>query len=123
MKDLHKNILVVEDCPDILEPLRLFLSSVGFNIIYAKNGQDALKLLEENSVDLVITDVHMPKMNGLELTKRICKMKLNKLLIIIMTSDESVLEKESKNKFSNPVKFIKKPFNHSEINETIKQIL
>lgn len=59
-------ILSVDDEPDNLTVLRLFLSTEGFEVIAASNGAEALHLIEEHCPDLIITDFTMPAMTGLE---------------------------------------------------------
>ena len=118
-----KNILIVEDCPHILRPLTLILNKMGFNIIMAEDSKDAIGLLNKHSIDLLITDINMPNMNGIELTKEVCSMQDLNIPIIIMSSDELVLESESGNKFSNPIHFIRKPFTISEIKTVINNFL
>ncbi len=65
------NILVAEDDPDIIKILTLYLNNDGMNVIEADNGEEALRVLKENHIDLAILDVMMPKIDGYELTKRI----------------------------------------------------
>ncbi|MDH5693323.1 MAG: response regulator, partial [Gammaproteobacteria bacterium] len=64
-------ILVVEDTDDSRVLLNDYLEAVGFDVLSAKDGESAYKLLEVSSVDLVVTDILMPKMDGYELCRRI----------------------------------------------------
>lgn len=59
-------ILSVDDEPDNLTPLRLFLSAEGFEVVAASNAAEALQLIEEHCPDLIITDFAMPGISGLE---------------------------------------------------------
>ena len=65
------NILVVEDDEDIIKLLKIYLEGDGYRVISAENGIDALKIIENIKVDLVVMDIMMPKMDGYELTKKI----------------------------------------------------
>lgn len=65
------NILVVEDDKDIIKLLKIYLENDGHRIISAQNGIDALNIIENIKVDLVVMDIMMPKMDGYELTRRI----------------------------------------------------
>ena len=58
------NILIVDDKPDSLELLEQFLISNGFNPLPAANGKLALELLEKNHVELIISDILMPEVDG-----------------------------------------------------------
>ena len=64
-------VLIVDDERDVREPLAKFLRSQGFDAITASNGVEALGILEANAVAVVVTDLQMPKMGGLELLRRI----------------------------------------------------
>jgi len=64
-------ILVVDDDPDLREFLRLMLTSMGFEVISAANGQEALDVLEGHHPDLILLDMKMPVMNGWETLQRL----------------------------------------------------
>ncbi len=67
----HKHILVVDDEPQITRVLRTSLSSHGYDIRAANDGETALEIMKDWSPDLVITDLAMPNMDGLELCRRL----------------------------------------------------
>ena len=68
------NILVVDDDPILLDLLIETLEAIGHSPKGAKDGEDALAFLETNKVDLLITDIKMPGINGLELAKKVNKL-------------------------------------------------
>lgn len=87
----RSTILVVDDDPDIRELYAAFLEP-RFTAVTARNGAEALAVLESRRVDLAIIDVHMPVMNGAELVRAIrADSKLDALPIIIQTSDRTAL--------------------------------
>lgn len=65
-----KCILVVDDDPDYLRLFRNFLVQEGFSVQCATSGEEALSILIDSSIHLIITDLNMPKMNGIELAKK-----------------------------------------------------
>jgi signal transduction histidine kinase len=65
------NILVVDDLEEVREPIELRLRSLGHQVASAGDGFQALEVLEKDSFDLVITDIRMPNMDGLELLRRV----------------------------------------------------
>jgi two-component system KDP operon response regulator KdpE len=67
----HRRILVVDDEPQITRVLRTSLSSQGYDIRVANDGETALEILKDWTPDLVITDLSMPNMDGLELCQRL----------------------------------------------------
>lgn len=74
MVDAKKSsIMVVDDEPDILLVLGEFLSAEGFKVLTAKSGQQALEKLKEHTVNLVLLDMAMPNMNGIETLREIKK--------------------------------------------------
>ena len=71
-KNNHEyQILAVDDSPDMLELLRRHLQNFGFKILTVSNVMDAIKLLESMEIDLVITDLQMPEINGMALVKHV----------------------------------------------------
>ena len=83
--NLGKNILVVDDEVEMRIALETTLKREGHNITLAKNGEQALELLSANTFDLVLTDIKMPKMNGLQLLKAL-KVKSPQTIAIMMTA-------------------------------------
>ncbi|NTV77636.1 MAG: response regulator transcription factor [Clostridiales bacterium] len=81
---MNYTILIVEDDEDIVELLRLYLENENYQVLIAKNGEEALPLIESNRIDLAVIDIMMPKMNGYELTKYI--RKVSNMPIIILSA-------------------------------------
>lgn len=70
-KDAHAQILIVDDARDTLELLKRHLGSAGYTVIAANSAEEAIGLLDDNDFHLVITDMKMPTMNGLDLIRHI----------------------------------------------------
>ncbi|MBR0038917.1 MAG: response regulator transcription factor [Lachnospiraceae bacterium] len=88
-----KNILVVDDEKEIAELIEIHLMSQDYNVTKAKNGVEALKLLDENHFDLVLLDVMMPKMDGKETLKRIReKFNIPVIMVTAKTSEKDKVE-------------------------------
>lgn len=81
------NIIACDDDKDIVRALKIYLSSEGFNVLEAYNGRQVLELLAENDVQLVLMDVMMPQMDGIEATAEIRK-KYNVPVILITAKSE-----------------------------------
>ena len=64
-------ILAVEDEPEYLEMLQMVMSSLGHSIVIAKNGLEAIQMMEKEKIDVILSDVAMPSMDGLEFHKRV----------------------------------------------------
>ena len=88
-----KNILVVDDEKEIAELIEIHLMSQDYNVAKAKNGVEALKLLEEKHFDLVLLDVMMPKMDGKETLKKIReKYNIPVIMVTAKTSEKDKVE-------------------------------
>lgn len=70
-------LLYVEDVPETREMFSLLMEDTFKEIILAKDGQEALEKLQQHSIDLIITDIQMPNMDGLEMMETIKDLKLN----------------------------------------------
>ncbi|MBN1622537.1 MAG: response regulator [Endomicrobiales bacterium] len=88
------NILIVDDEPDILVVLGEFLSNEGFKVFTAKNGQQGIEKIKEHNIDLLLLDIAMPEMNGIETLKEIKKIKsvLPTIMITAYRDAEKVVE-------------------------------
>jgi len=82
-------IMVVEDDVDLLEALSETLQSAGYLVTQAKDGRDALSVLEDNIFDLIVTDIQMPRMDGHALLKKV-KEKCPELPVMLMTAYGSI---------------------------------
>jgi len=116
-----KVILVVEDDPKVGESLRLFLKKRGFEILLASNGKEALSLFGEEVVDLVITDLVMPKMDGIELLEAVKNLKPETEVIVI--SAQGTIEKAVQAMKLGAFDFIEKPINPRVISLVVERAL
>ena len=106
-------ILVVDDEPNYLIVLSELLKDEGFEVLTARSGDDGLKIVEETDLDLVITDMRMPKMDGLELLKAI--KNYNKDLPVIMITAFGEVEKAVVAMQAGAYNYLTKPFNNEEL--------
>jgi DNA-binding NtrC family response regulator len=116
-----KTILVVDNGETMRETLLKILQREGYSVLTAKDGQAALEVLQENKVNLIISDVCMPRMDGNKLLKQ-AKAVLPDVEIILMTGHgkmEMGLEALKEGAFD----FIQKPFTKWALNKTVKQAL
>ncbi len=82
------NILVVDDDKEIVNAIEIYLKTEGYNIIKAYNGKEALKLLSENEIHLVILDIMMPEKDGLETLEEIRKTKAVPVILLSAKSED-----------------------------------
>lgn len=81
------NILIVEDNSNIRKLYRSYLEKSGYFVLEANDGQDALKILEHNTINLMIVDVMMPRMDGYELTETLREYNYNFPILMITAKD------------------------------------
>jgi len=116
-----KVILIVEDDTRVGESLRLFLKRKGFLIHLASNGKEALQLFRQQDIDLVITDVVMPKMDGIELLGAIKSLRPETEVIVI--SAQGTIEKAVQAMKLGAFDFIEKPINPKVITLLLERAL
>ncbi len=124
---MAKNILIIDDEELIIKALKKLLETESFNVFIAKNGQDALIMIEEELFDLIIADIRMPGMNGVETIQSIYTNLKNRSLknipvIFITGYADLTIEQKAKNSLK-PVAYIYKPFNISELVSKVKGVL
>ena len=108
------NIIACDDDKDIVRALKIYLSSEGFNVLEAYNGRQVLELLADNDVQLVLMDVMMPQMDGIEATTEIRK-KYNVPVILITAKSEDYDKILGLDVGADD--YITKPFNPVELQE------
>ena len=116
-----KTLLIVDDDNVILEVLSEYFLKQGYDVVLAHNGDEAVQLLKYKAIDLVVTDIRMPKMNGLSLLKHI-RTKSSSLPVILMTGYE--LSRTELSCLSYPADaYITKPFTSEYLHNVIKKFI
>jgi putative two-component system response regulator len=116
-------ILVVDDQPQNIELLEAFLSPQGYGIVKAGSGEEALERLSANPIDLVLTDVVMPGMDGFALTARIRRDGANPLLPIVLVTALHESEDRIKGIEAGCDDFISKPIDKMELLARVRSLL
>ncbi|HNQ96756.1 MAG: response regulator [Spirochaetales bacterium] len=120
---MGSTILVVDDSVSIRQSVRFILEQSGYTVHEAADGAEGLKRLGEQKVDLVISDINMPNMDGLTMIKQIRetdKIKFLPILVLTTESQGTVIEEGKK---AGATGWIVKPFNDVKLIETIKKVL
>jgi two-component system chemotaxis response regulator CheY len=107
---MAKTILIVDDAQTVRHLTRFALSKGGYNIVEAEDGLQGLKALEKSAVDLIITDLNMPNMNGLDMCRSIKSNERLKHIPIFMMTTESSQEMTLQGKEIGIMAWIVKPF-------------
>lgn len=119
MPDLSKTALIVEDDLQMLELLGRHLKSLDYQVFKATNVEDALELLKESAVDLLITDLRMPGLSGMDLLEYVVK-AYPEIAVLVVTGFPSVSGAVDALKMG-AVDYLTKPFTEKEIREAVLQ--
>ncbi|MCX8125297.1 MAG: ATP-binding protein, partial [Spirochaetes bacterium] len=117
-----KKILVAEDNSINREVIGGILESIGFSVKYAGNGNEVIKMVESENFDLVLMDVQMPQMDGLEAT-RIIRTKLQQNIPIVATTAYATTEDVAACMSAGMNGYIKKPINPEKLFDTLGNLL
>ena len=119
---MDKTVLVVDDEPSILEVVNILLSSEGYTVLTASNGEEGLQKIREHKPDIVIMDVMMPKMSGFMVTKVVQKDPELKDIPILLLTATSQMAGGIQLEMPTPYR-LTKPFQPEELIKKIKTIL
>ena len=114
------DILIVDDNPEIREIIQILLSGEGYQVHEAANGHQALMLLRQTSFDLIILDIMMPGMDGLEMCRKI--RETNNIPIIMLSAKSTDLDKIL-GLGTGADDYVVKPFNPLELTARVKSQL
>jgi two-component system KDP operon response regulator KdpE len=115
VQDVSKRILVVDDDPQIRRILRAVLVAKGYEVIEAECGEDALKLIRSEKYDLMLLDINMPGITGIEVCKE--ARTSSDIPIVMMSAGE---ESRAKALDAGANDYLKKPFGVSQIFSCVK---
>jgi two-component system, chemotaxis family, chemotaxis protein CheY len=120
------NILIVDDSSSMRAVIKKVIKVSGFNVgnfLEAADGIEALNILESDWVDLVLSDINMPNMNGLELISKMGEDDMLRSIPVVMVTTEASDEKMKNAKELGAVGYIKKPFLPEDIKITLSGIM
>ncbi|MDH3998390.1 MAG: response regulator [Desulfuromonadales bacterium] len=120
---MSKNIMIVDDSDTVRQVLQLTLDSAGYGVIEAADGAEAMKKLADQTIDLMITDLNMPEMDGLELIERVRQHDQYRFTPIVMLTTESSEEKKQAGKAAGASGWIVKPFKPEQLLKVVKMVL
>lgn len=120
---MKKRILFVDDSESIREIVNFTLENEGYEVLLSDNGKNATNHLNGQSIDLVITDLHMPEMNGIELIKEIRQIPKYLRTPILFLTTESQTEKKMEAKDAGATGWIVKPFVPAKLLAAITKVI
>jgi two-component system chemotaxis sensor kinase CheA len=120
----QKRILVVDDTITARILMKNILESAGYLVKTANDGTEALKLMQKDDFDMLVTDIEMPKMNGIELTAAVRKDDLRKHIpIILVTSMTDQQYRDKGNEAGADAFFVKSSFDQNNLLDVVKRLI
>ena len=116
-------ILVCEDNPITLKTIAFTLIKCGYQVLQAEDGDQGIEILQNDKVDVVITDINMPNMDGLELIKKVREEGKHRFTPIVMLTTESSEEKKKAGLEAGASGWIVKPFKPEQLLKVVKMVL
>lgn len=117
------SVLAVDDSASMRQMVSFTLKGAGYDVVEAADGVEALTMAQRQSVDLVVTDVNMPNMDGITLIKELRGLPAYKFTPMLMLTTESGSEKKQQGKAAGATGWIVKPFNPDQLLATVKKVL
>lgn len=119
---MTKKALTVDDSKTMREMVAFSLKAAGFEVMEAEDGKHALSVLGSHPVDVIITDLNMPNMDGIELIRQLRANELYKFTPILMLTTESDGSKKAQGKEAGATGWLVKPFNPDKLIETVRKV-
>ena len=120
---MPKQILIADDSESIREILAFNLKNAGYEVLVAKDGLDAMQFLDGRSIDLVLTDYHMPNLSGLELIVKVRQIEKYKFIPILVLTTEKQVEIIREARDSGATGWLLKPFSTDKLIQTLRKII
>ena len=119
---MSKRILTIDDSKTMRDMLMLTLAEAGFDVLQAVDGQDGLDVLVNEQVDVVITDINMPRMDGYEVIRQLRRNPNHKTTPILVLTTESETEKKNLAREAGATGWMVKPFDPDRLIATVRKV-
>ncbi|MHB1529926.1 MAG: response regulator [Acidiferrobacteraceae bacterium] len=116
-------IMTVDDTASMRQMISFTLNSAGYDVVQAADGDQALALARQTTLDLVITDINMPNMDGIALVKMLRTLPDYRFTPILMLTTESQDSKRQAGKNAGATGWIVKPFNPEQLIHIVRKVL
>lgn len=116
-------ILTVDDSASIRQMVSFTLRGAGYEVLEAVDGEDALNKARGGPVNLVLTDLYMPKMDGITLIRELRKLPTYRFVPMLTLTTESSSERKAEGKAAGATGWLVKPFNPDRLLATIEKVL
>ena len=120
---MSKVIMTVDDSTSVRQMVCFTLKNAGYTVLEAIDGNDALSKLDGAAVNMVLTDLNMPNLDGIGLIRALRAKTEYKFIPIVLLTTESQAEKKQEGKAAGATGWIVKPFNPEQLLAVIKKVL
>jgi len=120
---MSKTIMTVDDSASVRQMVSFTLKQAGFQVIEAVDGKDALAKLNGTVVHMLLADLNMPNMDGIELGRRVRANASSRFIPIVLLTTESQAEKKQEGKAAGATGWIVKPFKPDQLLAVVKKVL
>jgi two-component system, chemotaxis family, chemotaxis protein CheY len=120
---VSKRILAVDDSPSMRHMVSVTLRGAGYEVVEAADGEEALEYARGHSVDLVLADVNMPRMNGIALVAHLRTLPDYRLTPLLLLTTESSQQSKQQGKQAGATGWMVKPFHPDQLLATLDRVL
>lgn len=120
---MSKVIMTADDSASVRQMVAFTLKQNGYTVIEAVDGRDALNKLNNQKVDMLLTDLNMPNLDGIGLIRGVRGCPVNKFIPIVMLTTESQDTKKAEGKSAGATGWIVKPFKPEQLVAVIRKVL
>ena len=120
---MGKTALVVDDSPSMRQLVSYTLTEAGFEVLQGGNGQEGLGQLDQTRVQLIVTDLNMPVMDGIKFIREVRGRAAHKFTPILMLTTESQDSKKQEGKAAGATGWLVKPFDPQQLLQVVKKVV
>ena len=120
---MGKTIMIVDDSASLRQVVGIALKGAGYDVIEASDGKDALSKLTGQKVNLIVSDVNMPNMDGITMVEEVKKLPQYKFTPIMMLTTESEPDKKARGKAAGAKAWLVKPFQPPTLLDAVSKLV
>ena len=120
---MPKTVMVVDDSASLRQVVSIALKGAGYDVVEASDGKDALGKLKGTKINLVISDVNMPNMDGITFVKELKKLAEYKFTPVIMLTTESQESKKQEGQAAGAKAWVVKPFTPTQMLAAVSKLI